>query len=92
MLPNPQACLITGITPRIALQKGVCEAQFIKLIHDQLAYPGTCGAGYNSIRFDDEVTRHCLYRNFFDSYAREWRQGNSRWDIIDMVRLVRTLA
>src|SRR5690606_13854872 len=41
--------------------------------------------------FDDEVTRHTLYRNFYDPYAREWQNGNSRWDIIDMVRLAYAL-
>lgn len=85
-LPHPQACLVTGITPQEALEKGVPEAQFIRLIHDELARPGTCGVGYNSIRFDDEVTRYTLYRNFYDAYGREWQNGNSRWDIIDMVR------
>ena len=48
--------------------------------------PGTCGAGYNTLRFDDEMTRYSLYRNFFDPYAREWQGGNSRWDLIDVVR------
>jgi len=90
-LPHPEACLITGITPQLAFKKGICEAQFIASVHGELAHPGTCGAGYNSIRFDDEITRHCLYRNFYDVYAREWQNGNSRWDIIDMVRLTRAL-
>lgn len=90
-LPHPDACLITGITPQLAEQKGVCEAEFIRLIHAQLAHPNTCALGYNSIRFDDEVTRNCLYRNFYDPYAREWRNGNSRWDMIDVVRAVRAL-
>jgi len=85
-LPSPQACLITGITPQWALERGVPESEFIDQVHRQLAAPGTCGVGYNSLRFDDEVTRHTLYRNFFDPYAREWQNGNSRWDIIDMVR------
>lgn len=91
VLPQPQSCLITGITPQLALEKGVSETQFIAAIHEQLAHPGTCGVGYNSIRFDDEVTRYALYRNFFDPYGREWQNGNSRWDIIDMVRLTRAL-
>ncbi|MCP4699024.1 MAG: exodeoxyribonuclease I [Gammaproteobacteria bacterium] len=91
MLPQPQACLITGITPRIASEKGVSEAEFITRIHRELSRAGTCGVGYNSIRFDDEFTRYCLYRNFFDAYAREWRNGNSRWDIIDMLRITRAL-
>lgn len=85
-LPNPEACLITGITPQIALEKGVREADFTAAIHTELAQAGTCTLGYNNLRFDDEVTRFCLYRNFYDPYAREWQNGNSRWDIIDMVR------
>lgn len=91
MLPHPEACLITGITPQDALREGVCEADFIREIQAQLARPGTCGVGYNSIRFDDEVTRNTLYRNFYDPYAREWQNGCSRWDIIDMLRLTRAL-
>jgi exodeoxyribonuclease-1 len=90
-LPHPEACLITGITPQQALREGLPEARFIDLIQQQLAQPGTCGVGYNSIRFDDEVTRYCLYRNFFDPYAREWQNGNSRWDLIDLMRMARAL-
>ena len=91
MLPHPEACLITGITPQQALTEGVNEAEFFHLIHQELARPGTCGVGYNSLRFDDEITRFGLYRNFHDPYAREWQNGNSRWDIIDMVRLTHAL-
>ena len=90
-LPHPQACLITGITPQKARDEGVPEPQFIAAIQRELAMPGTCGVGYNSLRFDDEVTRFTLYRNFYDPYEREWKQGNSRWDIIDMLRLTRAL-
>ena len=90
-LPHPDACLITGITPQLAEQKGICEAEFISLIHRQLSLPNTCTLGYNNLRFDDEVTRNCLYRNFYDPYAREWQNGNSRWDIIDVVRAARAL-
>lgn len=86
ILPHPAACLITGITPDRLAEQGLCEADFMTRIHAQLAQPGTCGAGYNTLRFDDEVTRYSLYRNFFDPYAREWQGGNSRWDLIDIVR------
>jgi exodeoxyribonuclease-1 len=91
LLPHPEACLITGLTPQLAEQRGLPEPEFIARIHQELARPGPCGVGYNSIRFDDEVTRHTLYRNFFDPYSREWRQGNSRWDLIDVVRLAHAL-
>jgi len=86
ILPHPAACLVTGITPAVLQQKGMCEAQFVHHLHRELSTPGTCGAGYNSLRFDDEVTRYSLYRNFYDPYAREWQGGNSRWDLIDLVR------
>jgi len=91
LLPQPDACLITGITPQLAQAEGLPEYEFIAAIHRELSSPGTCGVGYNSIRFDDEVTRYTLYRNFYDPYAREWQNGNSRWDIIDMVRACRAL-
>ncbi len=90
-LPQPEACLITGITPQLARERGAPEADFFRFIHTELAQAGTCALGYNSMRFDDEVTRYGLYRNFFDPYAREWQNGNSRWDMIDVVRLTRAL-
>lgn len=90
-LPHPDSCVITGITPQLAQQKGVCEAEFIRRIHEQLAQPNTCTLGYNNLRFDDEVTRNTLYRNFYDPYAREWQNGNSRWDLIDVLRAARAL-
>ncbi|AMQ86678.1 MULTISPECIES: exodeoxyribonuclease I [Pseudomonas] len=86
ILPHPAACAITGITPSRLAEQGLSEADFMTRVHSQLAAPGTCGAGYNTLRFDDEMTRYSLYRNFFDPYAREWQGGNSRWDLIDVVR------
>ncbi len=90
-LPQPQACAITGITPQFALKYGVPEAEFIRLIHQQFSQPQTCVFGYNNLRFDDEITRYALYRNFFDPYQREWQNGNSRWDLIDVLRAARAL-
>lgn len=87
ILPSPEASLITGITPQKAAREGVIEAEFIRRIEQELATPGTCGVGYNSIRFDDEISRYTLYRNFYDPYAREWKNDCSRWDIIDLGRM-----
>ncbi len=86
ILPHPAACVITGITPERLAERGLCEADFMTRVHAQMSRPNTCSAGYNTLRFDDEVTRYSLYRNFFDPYAREWQGGNSRWDLIDVVR------
>ncbi len=84
---HPQACLITGITPQHMQREGVIEAEFAARVHELMSEPGTCCAGYNTLRFDDEITRNLLYRNFLDPYEREWKAGNSRWDIIDLARM-----
>jgi len=91
ILPNPEACLITGITPQKTFETGFIETEFIKLIEKEFSRANTCVVGFNSIRFDDEFTRYSLYRNFLDPYAREWQNGCSRWDIIDLVRITRAL-
>lgn len=91
LLPSPEATLITGITPQQALRDGVNEAEFIGRVLDELAQPETCAVGYNSLRFDDEFIRCALYRNFHDPYEREWRGGNSRWDLLDVMRLAYAL-
>ncbi|MGG4610466.1 exodeoxyribonuclease I [Providencia sp. Me31A] len=85
-LPQPEAVMITGITPQLALSEGVNEAEFAKRIHQAFSVPNTCIMGYNNIRFDDEVTRNIFYRNFYDPYAYSWQQGNSRWDLLDPLR------
>jgi len=91
LLPSPYATLVTGITPQHALREGVTEAEAFSRIIDQMARPKTCSLGYNSLRFDDEFVRFGLFRNFHDPYEREWRNGNSRWDLLDMLRLVHAL-
>ena len=85
-LPDPQACLITGITPQQCLQQGVPEHQFAASIEQAFSVPGTIGVGYNTIRFDDEVTRFMFWRNLIDPYAREWQNLCGRWDLLDLVR------
>jgi exodeoxyribonuclease-1 len=87
LLPSPVATLITGISPQHALREGVNEAEAFSRIFEEMARPETCTLGYNSLRFDDEFVRHGLFRNFFDAYEREWRGGNSRWDLLDVMRL-----
>lgn len=87
VLPNPDACLITGITPQTARDKGMPEYRFASRVDALMSEPGTCSVGYNNFRFDDEVTRFLFWRNFIDPYAREFRNGNSRFDLIDVLRL-----
>ncbi|MGI4845871.1 MAG: exodeoxyribonuclease I [Janthinobacterium lividum] len=90
-LPDPQSCLITGITPQHCLEHGVPEHAFARQIEAAFSEPGTIGVGYNTIRFDDEVTRHLFWRNLIDPYAREWQNGCGRWDLLDVVRMTHAL-
>ncbi|MDE1221494.1 exodeoxyribonuclease I [Vibrio aestuarianus] len=90
-LPSPEAALITGITPQKAMSHGISEPEFIAKIHAELSTPNTTSLGYNSIRFDDEVTRYTCYRNFIDPYAWSWQKGNSRWDLLDVMRACHAL-
>ena len=90
-LPDPASCLLTGITPQHCLQHGVAEHAFALCIEQALGEPGTIGVGYNTIRFDDEITRHLFWRSLIDPYAREWQNECGRWDLLDVVRMVYAL-
>ena len=90
-LPEPEACLITGITPQVCLDKGVAECEFAAQIERALAQPNTIGVGYNTIRYDDEITRFMFWRNLIEPYAREWQNGCGRWDLIDLARVTHAL-
>ncbi|SHH18504.1 exodeoxyribonuclease I [Massilia sp. CF038] len=90
-LPDPVSCLITGITPQQCLEWGVPEHQFAATVEAAFSEPGTIGVGYNTIRFDDEVTRFLFWRNLIDPYAREWQHNCGRWDLLDVVRMTYAL-
>jgi exodeoxyribonuclease-1 len=90
-LPDPESCLITGILPQHCLEHGVPEHEFARQIEAAFSQPDTIGVGYNTIRFDDEVTRYLFWRNLIDPYAREWQHNCGRWDLLDVVRMVHAL-
>lgn len=91
ILPSPQAVLLTSITPQMTIQQGISEAQFLKIFHQKIALPDTIFCGYNNIRFDDEFMRYANYRNFYDAYKWQWHNGRSRWDLLDVLRMMRAL-
>ncbi|MEM7260178.1 MAG: exodeoxyribonuclease I, partial [Pseudomonadota bacterium] len=90
-LPDPESCMVHGVLPQVANREGKPEWDFAHSINRMMSLPGTCTAGYNNIRFDDEFSRQLFFRNLLEPYAREWSNGNSRWDLIDIVRLTRAL-
>ena len=90
-LPNPDALMVTGITPQKTVEEGYTEAQFARMLGEEIFTPDTIAVGFNNIRFDDEFIRHLLWRNFHDPYEWSWKDGRSRWDLLDVVRLTRAL-
>lgn len=90
-LPSPGAIMVTKITPQDTLRDGASEAEFAKYVTEEVFVPNTIAVGYNTVRFDDEFMRALLWRNFYDPYEWEWKDGRSRWDILDVVRLTRAL-
>ncbi|MBV1905911.1 MAG: exodeoxyribonuclease I [Pseudomonadales bacterium] len=91
ILPDPEACLVTGLTPDKLAELGIDEIEALERIHAAFSTSQTCVVGYNNLRFDDEFIRFSFYRNFIDPYAREWQNRNSRWDIIDLARATAAL-
>lgn len=91
VLPEPDAVLITGITPQQTIAEGISEAEFLRIFQEEIAIPGTIFTGFNSVRFDDEFMRFLLYRNFYDPYEWQWKDNRSRWDLLDVVRMTRAL-
>lgn len=90
-LPSPGAINVTGITPQQTLMDGITEADFCRFVMEEVFVPNTIAVGYNTVRFDDEFMRAILWRNFYDPYEWQWKDGRSRWDILDVVRLTRAL-
>ena len=91
VLPSPEALMVTGITPQQTLADGYTEAEFSKILSTEIFTPDTITVGFNNIRFDDEFIRHLFWRNFYDPYEWSWKEGRSRWDLLDVVRMTRAL-
>ena len=90
-LPSPGAINVTKITPQDTLRDGVTEAEFCRYLTEEVFVPETIAVGFNTVRFDDEFMRATFWRNFYDPYEWEWKDGRSRWDLLDVVRLTRAL-
>lgn len=91
VLPSPEALMVTGITPQQTQADGYSEVEFARLLSEQVFVKDTIAVGFNNIRFDDEFIRHLFWRNFYDPYEWSWKEGRSRWDLLDVVRMTRAL-
>ena len=90
-LPSLDSCLIHGRTPNSLPGHALKECDFSKEIHELLTTKNTCSVGYNTMKFDHLFTHHLFYRNLLDPYGWSWKNGNSKWDIIDLVRACQAL-
>jgi len=91
VLAEPDAVLITGITPQKTWAEGITEDDFCRIFEKEISTPDTIFVGFNNIRFDDEFMRFLFWRNFRDSYEWQWKDGRSRWDLLDVTRMTRAL-
>jgi exodeoxyribonuclease I len=91
VLPEPDAVLVHGISPQKTISDGISEAELAKYLSYQVFLPDTIAVGFNNIRFDDEFIRFLLWRNFYDAYEWQWKDGRSKWDLLDVVRMTRAL-
>lgn len=89
VIPTPMAFAITRLDIEKLERMGLPEysgiAKFQRLMMEQ---PNTLIGGYNTMSFDDEVTRHTLYRNLKNPYQQEWQNGNARFDLYPLVQMV----
>ena len=91
VLPSPSALMVTKISPQKTVEEGYTEAEFSKMLVEEYFTPDTVIIGYNSMRFDDVHIQHLLWRNFYPPYDWQWKDGRSRWDLLDVVRMIRAL-
>lgn len=91
VLPSPSALMVTKISPQKTVEEGYTEAEFAKMLVEEYFTPDTVIIGYNNVRFDDIHIQHLLWRNFYPPYDWQWKEGRSRWDLLDVVRMIRAL-
>ena len=91
VLPSPSALMVTKISPQKTVEEGYTEAEFAKMLVEEYFTPDTVIVGYNNVRFDDVHIQHLFWRNFYPPYDWQWKDGRSRWDLLDVVRMIRAL-
>merc|ERR1712000_492774 len=84
-LPHPQAVAITKISPMKCMREGLPEPEFFRHIKIEMSISETCVTGFNSMKYDEEITRFGLWRSLIPVYQREFENGNSRWDLLPVV-------
>lgn len=90
-LPSPEAVMVTGITPQSTQADGLTEAEFARFLQEEVCSEDTIMVGFNNVRFDDEFIRYLFWRTFHDPYEWSWKDGRSRWDMLDVIRMTRAL-
>jgi exodeoxyribonuclease-1 len=88
VLPHPKAFLTHRIDIDELDKVGLDELELAKKIQEIfLAGENNCISGYNTIAFDDELTRTLMFRNLLQPYDHEFKNGNRRFDVYNLVRL-----
>lgn len=89
VVPGPKAFAVHGISIDELNNKGVTEFEAASHLKNWfMGQRNSMMGGYNTIPFDDEFTRNIMFRGLQDPYEHEWKNQNSRTDIMRLVMMV----
>ena len=91
VIPHPDACCITGLDPLKLNELGGSELECLHEAQSLLMRGGTCICGFNNANFDDNFLRYGFYRNLYSAYQHEFNEGNSRLDLLPILRFAAAL-
>lgn len=92
VVPGPKAFAVHGISMEQLNREGISEFEAAAHLKSWFGEkPKSMMGGFNTIGFDDEFTRNTLYRSLHDPYEHEWKNGNSRTDIMRLAMFVYAL-
>ena len=87
IIPGPHALLMTGVHPKQLVDPELpsCFGLAQELSDLTEKWAPAIWAGYNSVRFDEEVLRQLLYQNLQPEIFATQFNGNTRFDILSAV-------
>ena len=91
VIPHPKAFLTHRIDIRQLEANGMSEFELAGAVQSLLLQEGTTISGYNTMAFDDMMTRNMMYRNMRSPYDHEWKGENNRFDIMKLVTMMYAL-
>lgn len=88
IVPSPEAMVVTGITPSVLEDQDLSAIEMMAQIGRIIADAKPCMVlGYNTLRYDEEVLRHNLFKTLLPPYMTALT-GGGRADVFRMLQAV----